>query len=105
MTLKLHLVLLMKFWYVMCVCFFVQVNKTTSSSIRVISASGRSHTYPNTLTANPHSETQMLRLLNSAAQKREVKATQNLSIIVVFFIICWIVRNKFKTFKVDQRFL
>lgn len=33
----------------------------------------------------------MLRLLNSAAQKREVKATQNLSIIVLFFIICWIV--------------
>lgn len=37
-----------------------------------------------------HSETQMLRLLNSAAQKREVKATQNLSIIVAFFMICWI---------------
>lgn len=36
------------------------------------------------------SETQMLRLLNSAAQKREVKATQNLSIIVAFFMICWI---------------
>lgn len=32
----------------------------------------------------------MLRLLNSAAQKREVKATQNLSIIVAFFMICWI---------------
>lgn len=30
----------------------------------------------------------MLRLLG-AAQKREVKATQNLSRIVVFFIICW----------------
>lgn len=32
----------------------------------------------------------MLRLLSSAAQKREVKATQNLSIIVAFFMICWI---------------
>lgn len=31
----------------------------------------------------------MLRVLG-AAQKREVKATQNLSIIVLFFIICWI---------------
>ncbi|XP_069668988.1 uncharacterized protein [Periplaneta americana] len=31
----------------------------------------------------------MLRMLG-AAQKREVKATQNLSIIVLFFIICWI---------------
>lgn len=40
--------------------------------------------------AQPTSETQMLRLLNSAAQKREVKATQNLSIIVAFFMICWI---------------
>lgn len=30
----------------------------------------------------------MLRLLG-AAQKREVKATQNLSRIVIFFIICW----------------
>lgn len=31
----------------------------------------------------------MLRMLG-AAQKREVKATQNLAIIVLFFIICWI---------------
>lgn len=31
----------------------------------------------------------MLRVLG-AAQKREVKATQNLSIIVFFFIVCWI---------------
>ena len=31
----------------------------------------------------------MLRVLG-AARKREVKATQNLSIIVSFFIICWI---------------
>ncbi|KPI91639.1 Adenosine receptor A2a [Papilio xuthus] len=31
----------------------------------------------------------MLRVLG-AAQKREVKATQNLAIIVFFFIICWI---------------
>ncbi|XP_044733556.1 histamine H2 receptor [Chrysoperla carnea] len=34
-----------------------------------------------------HSGT-MLRVLG-AAQKREVKATQNLSIIVLFFIVCW----------------
>lgn len=31
----------------------------------------------------------MLRMLG-AAQKREVKATQNLAIIVLFFMICWI---------------
>ncbi|XP_015603170.1 adenosine receptor A2b [Cephus cinctus] len=46
------------------------------------------------VTMNPgrHTENQttgtMLRLLG-AAQKREVKATQNLSRIVIFFIICW----------------
>ncbi|XP_066596685.1 adenosine receptor A2b-like isoform X2 [Prorops nasuta] len=38
--------------------------------------------------SNNQSTGTMLRLLG-AAQKREVKATQNLSIIVVFFIICW----------------
>ncbi|XP_058817835.1 uncharacterized protein LOC131681138 [Topomyia yanbarensis] len=36
-----------------------------------------------------HSGGTMLRVLG-AAQKREVKATQNLSIIVLFFMICWI---------------
>ncbi|KAJ8681357.1 hypothetical protein QAD02_017144 [Eretmocerus hayati] len=35
-----------------------------------------------------HEHGTMLRLLG-AAQKREVKATQNLSRIVIFFIICW----------------
>lgn len=43
----------------------------------------------------------MLRVLG-AAQKREVKATQNLAIIVFFFIICWIplyTINAIKTFK------
>jgi hypothetical protein len=62
-----------------------QVNKT-SSSIRV-TPSNRNSTISSIATQN---ETQMLRLLNSAAQKREVKATQNLSIIVAFFMICWI---------------
>ncbi|XP_065075059.1 uncharacterized protein AdoR isoform X2 [Ochlerotatus camptorhynchus] len=38
--------------------------------------------------SNGHGGT-MLRVLG-AAQKREVKATQNLSIIVLFFMICWI---------------
>ncbi|XP_013195643.2 adenosine receptor A3 [Amyelois transitella] len=45
----------------------------------------------------------MLRVLG-AAQKREVKATQNLAIIVFFFIICWIplyTINAIKTFKPD----
>lgn len=64
----------------------LQVNKT-SSSIRVI-ATSRNSTLNNI--PRPASETQMLRLLSSAAQKREVKATQNLSIIVAFFMICWI---------------
>lgn len=42
----------------------------------------------------------MLRVLG-AAQKREVKATQNLAIIVFFFIVCWIplyTINAIKTF-------
>jgi len=65
----------------------LQVNKTSSSSMRVTaggsSVNGSSHSHVS-------NEVQMLRLLNSAAQKREVKATQNLSIIVCFFMICWI---------------
>ncbi|XP_039746654.1 adenosine receptor A2a-like [Pararge aegeria] len=36
-----------------------------------------------------HGRGTMLRVLG-AAQKREVKATQNLAIIVFFFIVCWI---------------
>lgn len=72
-----------------CLIFWKQVNKT-STSIRVIPSS-RNSTISNIVTHHTsHSETQMLRLLNSAAQKREVKATQNLSIIVAFFMICWI---------------
>lgn len=70
--------------FVMTYLLLLQVNKT-SSSIRVISSSRNS-----TISTQPSNETQMLRLLNSAAQKREVKATQNLSIIVAFFMICWI---------------
>ncbi|KAL4714532.1 hypothetical protein ACJJTC_006578 [Scirpophaga incertulas] len=45
----------------------------------------------------------MLRVLG-AAQKREVKATQNLAIIVFFFIICWIplyTMNAVKAFMPD----
>lgn len=45
----------------------------------------------------------MLRVLG-AAQKREVKATQNLSIIVFFFIVCWIplyTMNAVKAFMPD----
>lgn len=43
---------------------------------------------PGRCKSNGHGGT-MLRVLG-AAQKREVKATQNLSIIVLFFMICWI---------------
>lgn len=75
-------------WYTQFRFLHHQVNKT-SSSIRVI-PSRSSTTIDGTTIASPASETQMLRLLNSAAQKREVKATQNLSIIVAFFMICWI---------------
>jgi adenosine receptor A2a len=39
--------------------------------------------------AAPASGGTMLRMLGPI-QKREVKATQNLSIIVLFFIVCWI---------------
>lgn len=67
--------------------FSFKVNKTTSS-IRV-TPSSRNSTI-SSISTHPTSEAQMLRMLNSAAQKREVKATQNLSIIVAFFIICWI---------------
>jgi len=42
-----------------------------------------------TCSAEPSSGGTMLRMLGPA-QKREVKATQNLSIIVLFFIVCWI---------------
>lgn len=39
--------------------------------------------------ASSNSNMSMLRVLG-AARKREVKATQNLSIIVLFFMVCWI---------------
>ncbi|XP_059609523.1 5-hydroxytryptamine receptor 1B [Phlebotomus argentipes] len=52
--------------------------KSTSSSTPTLRAANRT----------PSGGT-MLRVLG-AAQKREVKATQNLSIIVLFFMICWI---------------
>jgi adenosine receptor A2a len=68
--------------------FFICKVSKTSSSIRVTPSTRNSTT--NSISVQPTSETQMLRLLNSAAQKREVKATQNLSIIVAFFMICWI---------------
>lgn len=42
-----------------------------------------------TCSAEPSSGGTMLRMLGPV-QKREVKATQNLSIIVLFFIVCWI---------------
>ena len=75
-----------QFFYICFFCF-VQVSKNPSS-IRVTPSNRNSTT--NSLSIQPPSETQLLRLLNSAAQKREVKATQNLSIIVAFFMICWI---------------
>lgn len=66
----------------------MQVNKTTSASIKVTMSSTSIRSNTNSVTTV--NETQMLRLLSSAAQKREVKATQNLSIIVAFFMLCWI---------------
>jgi len=42
-----------------------------------------------TCSAEASSGGTMLRMLGPV-QKREVKATQNLSIIVLFFIVCWI---------------
>ncbi|XP_070509389.1 adenosine receptor A1-like isoform X2 [Chironomus tepperi] len=70
-----------------------QMNKTTSSSLRVVSTNNknkRDFVSMSISDPNVQQDTQMLRLLSSAARKREVKATQNLSIIVLFFIICWI---------------
>lgn len=48
----------------------------------------------------------MLRLLG-AAQRRDVKATQNLSRIVIFFIICWFplyTINAVEAFRSDYKF-
>ncbi|GAB0091383.1 uncharacterized protein DMENIID0001_062220 [Sergentomyia squamirostris] len=53
--------------------------KSTSSSTPTLRAANHTNQSGGT----------MLRVLG-AAQKREVKATQNLSIIVLFFMICWI---------------
>lgn len=61
-----------------------QVYKTPSS-LRVSPSTRHRNTFN-----SPENETHLIRMLNSAAQKREVKATQNLSIIVAFFMICWI---------------
>lgn len=69
-----------------------QVYKT-SSSLRVSPSTRRTiFGSPQSVetTNNINNETHMIRMLNSAAQKREVKATQNLSVIVLFFMICWI---------------
>lgn len=76
-----------------------QVYKT-SSSLRVSPSARHSNVFTGGIatattaeTANSNAlnnETHLLRMLNSAAQKREVKATQNLSIIVAFFLICWV---------------
>lgn len=69
-----------------------QVYKT-SSSLRV-SPSTRHTIFSSpsaaSSAAEAANETHMIRMLSSAAQKREVKATQNLSIIVAFFMICWV---------------
>ena len=51
------------------------------------SQSGRHATKRRTQRKDQYSGT-MLRVLR-AAQNREVKATQNLSIIVLFFMLCW----------------
>lgn len=70
------------------------MNKTTSSSLRVVSTNskGKKNVVSMSISSpNVRQDIQMLGLLSSAARKREVKATQNLSIIVLFFIICWIV--------------
>jgi hypothetical protein len=73
------------------------MNKTTTSSLRVISTNNkgkRNDLSMSISSPNVRQDIQMLRLLSSAARKREVKATQNLSIIVLFFIICWIVSSR-----------
>jgi len=75
------------------------MNKTTSSSLRVVSTNSKGRKDKRNVVTmsisspNVRQDIQMLRLLSSAARKREVKATQNLSIIVLFFIICWIVSS------------
>ncbi|XP_015116610.1 adenosine receptor A2b [Diachasma alloeum] len=49
----------------------------------------KSHKCKVKLMSNDSSSGPMMLRLLGAAQKREVKATQNLSRIVIFFIICW----------------
>lgn len=81
------------------------MNKTTSSSLRVVSPNNKSKkNVMSTSTSTIQQDTQMLGLLSSAARKREVKATQNLSIIVLFFIICWIVSSH-KYLNISKKFL
>uniref|UniRef100_A0A1B0DPD3 G-protein coupled receptors family 1 profile domain-containing protein n=1 Tax=Phlebotomus papatasi TaxID=29031 RepID=A0A1B0DPD3_PHLPP len=68
----------------------VTMNPGGVSSRRSSSRKSTSSSTPTLRTANHTSSGgTMLRVLG-AAQKREVKATQNLSIIVLFFMICWI---------------
>ncbi|XP_053698317.1 5-hydroxytryptamine receptor 2B [Sabethes cyaneus] len=60
-------------------------SRRSSDSSRIRISTSKS---PSCKPGHSHGGT-MLRVLG-AAQKREVKATQNLSIIVLFFMICWI---------------
>ncbi|XP_058443805.1 uncharacterized protein LOC131425725 [Malaya genurostris] len=64
---------------------FSSESRRSSESSRIRISTMKSHRCKS---GHGHGGT-MLRVLG-AAQKREVKATQNLSIIVLFFMICWI---------------
>lgn len=67
----------------------VTMNTTGNTKTSSIKVSSKDSTKSRTSNLTNNNGT-MMRLLSSAAQKREVKATQNLSIIVLFFMICWL---------------
>nr|XP_022912672.1 histamine H2 receptor [Onthophagus taurus] len=66
--------------------FYAHIYRVVLKQLRQIVTISPTH---GTTTNGRTSGGTMLRMLG-AAQKREVKATQNLSIIVLFFMICWI---------------
>ncbi|GJQ83349.1 AdoR [Trypoxylus dichotomus] len=69
--------------------FYAHIYRVVLKQLRQIVTISPTHGSSSTSSARTGNGGTMLRMLG-AAQKREVKATQNLSIIVLFFMICWI---------------
>ncbi|KRT80974.1 G protein-coupled receptor [Oryctes borbonicus] len=69
--------------------FYAHIYRVVLKQLRQIVTISPTHGSSSTSLGRTGNGGTMLRMLG-AAQKREVKATQNLSIIVLFFMICWI---------------